>query len=77
VPYSSPSTDLPINEPGCAQGGNRIEIAASNPNIKQWIAIALAAKASGMNIYGAVSGCDPTTGNPTLDSTYSRFMCAY
>jgi hypothetical protein len=66
----------PIPEPGCVVG-TRIDVAATNPSIKLWLSVALAARTQGLNVYGAVNGCDPATGNPTLDTTEASFFYAY
>src|SRR6185312_5180192 len=59
----------PINEPGCNANATRIDIPASDPNLKQILAIAMAALTGGTQISGAVNGCDPDDGNPTLDQS--------
>jgi hypothetical protein len=64
----------PINAPGCAANANRIDIPASNPYIHQIMAVAMTALASNALVYGAVNGCDPNTGNPTLDQSYNSYL---
>ena len=64
----------PINESGCVQGGARIDVAASNANVKQYLALAITAMTTGRRIYVQVSGCDPSTGRPTLDPSYNSFI---
>lgn len=63
-----------INEPGCQQGMSRIDVPASNPNVKQLLALALTAQVSGRRLYVNVNGCDPYTGRPTLDNSYDSFI---
>lgn len=67
----------PISEPGCSPNATRIDIQGSDPNIKQILAIALSALASGMKVFGQVNGCDPDSGTPTLDQTYNSWTSMY
>lgn len=63
-----------INEPGCNVNSTRIDVPASNPNIKEILAVAMTAFASGKEISGAVNGCDPDYGAPTLDQSYNSYI---
>jgi hypothetical protein len=53
---------------------NRIDVPASNPQVKQILAIALQAIATGQEVSGAVNGCDSNTGDATIDSSYNSFF---
>ena len=53
---------------------NRIDVPASNPQVKQILAIALQAMATGQEVDGAVNGCDSNTGDATMDSSYNSFL---
>jgi hypothetical protein len=64
----------PIPEPGCDGQYSRIDIPASNPHIKEFFALALTAQTTGRRLYVNVNGCDPQTGRPTLDNSYTAFM---
>jgi hypothetical protein len=48
-------TDTQINEPNCP--GNRVEVPASHPQLKIWLATALMAEASGGSIVVHTNGC--------------------
>jgi hypothetical protein len=62
-----------ISEPGCTVG-NRIDVRADHPQLKQILAIAMSAKVSGTPVWGAVHGCDPATGNPTFDVSKASYF---
>lgn len=47
--------DTTINEPGCALA--RFDFPSSHPLAKTWLAIAMAASASGKNVVVQTSGC--------------------
>lgn len=47
--------DAQINEPGCVN--TRFDIPAAHPQIKSWLAIALAAAASGKTVVVKTAGC--------------------
>lgn len=64
----------PISEPGCNANSTRIDVQASDPNIKQILAIAMSAFASGAPISGSVNGCDPDNGSPTFDQSYNSWL---
>ena len=64
-----------INAPSCSIP-NRIDIPASNPQVKQIYALALAAMAAGQPVSGAVNGCDPNTNDATIDTTYNSWIYA-
>lgn len=64
----------PINEPGCNPNSARIDVQASNPNLKQILAVAMTAFLSGKEITGAVNGCDSDDGAPTLDQSYDSYI---
>lgn len=57
--------DKKIPEPNCTN--NRIDIAASNPNIDLFETIAITAMANGNKVTVAASGC--YAGFPTIDSS--------
>jgi hypothetical protein len=63
-----------ISEPGCNQSASRIDVAASHPQLKQIMAIAMTARVTGQLIVGAVNGCDPQSGNPTFDTGYTSYV---
>ncbi len=65
-----------INAPGC-NANNRIDIPASNPLTKQILAMALQALATGATVSGMVNGCDPSSGNATIDTTYNSWFIVY
>jgi hypothetical protein len=62
-----------INAPGCSIP-NRIDVPASNPQVKTILAIALEALQSGQPVYGAVNGCDPNGGDATIDTSYASYL---
>jgi len=63
----------PISAPGCTVT-NRIDVASTHPQVKQFLALAVTAKTAGLKIEGAVNGCDPNTGNPTFDTSRMSYM---
>jgi hypothetical protein len=63
----------PIAEPGCLAEA-RIDIRTNHPQKKDIYALALAARASGLKVYGNVNGCDPQTNRPTFDESFTSFI---
>jgi len=63
----------PISAPGCTVT-NRIDVASTHPQVKQFLALAVTAKTTGLKIEGAVNGCDPNTGNPTFDTSRMSYV---
>jgi hypothetical protein len=72
------SLDVTINEPGCP--ASRIDIPASHPNIKSFLATALTAKASGQTVTVLTKGCFSfsAVGNnysfPTVDQSNDSYI---
>src|SRR5258706_16446318 len=60
------SLDVTINQAGCA--ASRIDIPASHPNLKSFLATALTAKASGLPVLFGTTGCFSFT---YVGTTYS------
>ena len=66
--------NVTLNVPGCTVG-SRIDVASSNPNVKQILAIAMAAMVSWQTVQGWVIGCDPTLGlQPLIHRTAHIFI---
>lgn len=69
--------NTPISEPNCAPNATRIDVPASDPNVRQLLAIAMSALVSGQKIWGQVNGCDPDDGMPTIDQSYNSWLGIY
>jgi hypothetical protein len=54
--------DVQINEPGCV--GSRFDVPGTHPQVKNWLAIALAASLSGKKVVVHTNGC--YAGLPTM-----------
>lgn len=71
------NTNAVINESCSFPNGNgRIDIAATHPQVKQWLAIATTALATGKSITFATKSCfgGPGIGNATLDQSRDTFI---
>ena len=63
----------PIDEPNCTfPNGNRFDIPASHPEIKNWLSVALMAQASGKDVLLRTNGC--YEGQPTLDESRATYF---
>lgn len=63
----------PISQANCAPNATHIDVRASDPNIKEILAIATSAVATAMPIWGQVNGSDPDYGMPTSDQSYQSW----
>jgi hypothetical protein len=67
--------DAQINEPGCPN--TRFDVPANHPQIKNWLAIALTAVATGKNVIVRTSGCFNGLPTMTLDTNSWFYAVPY